>query len=76
MDFEMFQLATAALISKTITFAVAAVSMYAMMVLYDRTSDVKTKEAFNKVESDPRAVADYFGWRILAFAVVAGFVYS
>ncbi len=76
MDLGTLEIAVLALLAKTATFAVAAVAMYVMMVLYDRASHVKTKQAFDKVESDPRAVADYFGWRIVAFAIVAGFVFS
>lgn len=73
---EMFEVALAALASKLLTFAVAVIAMYFMQVMYDRTSNVDQKAAFDKVESDPRAVADYFGWRVLAFAVVAGLVFS
>lgn len=76
MDWATFQIAGIALLSKLITFAVAAVAMYFMMVLYDRTSKVDTDKALDLVEADGRATADYFGWRILAFAVVAGLVFS
>jgi len=76
MDFATFEIAVISLLAKLVTFAVAALAMYLMMVLYDRTSKVGTEEAFDLVETDARAVADYFGWRILAFAVVAGLVFS
>lgn len=76
MDIQTLEIAAVGLLNKTATFIIALISIYAMQVLYDRTNSVKYKEAFDLVEKDGRAVADYFGWRILAFAVLAGFIYG
>lgn len=73
---EMFEVALAALLSKCLTFAVALIAVYFMQVMYDRTNCVDQKKAFDLVENDPRAVADYFGWRVLAFCVLGGLVFS
>lgn len=76
MDFDMFQTMVMSLASKLGTFLVALLAVYFMQVLYDRTNKVDETQAFDKIEKDARAVADYFGWRILAFCVLAGLVFG
>lgn len=76
MDWATFEMASIALASKSVTFCVALIAVYLMQVLYDRTNKIDQEDAFNKVESDPRAVADYFGWRVLAFCVLGGLIFG
>ena len=66
----------AGLFTKVITFIVALLFVYFMMWMFDRTDKVDHVNAFDKIETDPRALADYFGWRILAFCVLGGLVFS
>jgi hypothetical protein len=66
----------AGIFTKMLTFIVALLAVHFMQVMYDRTNKVDTKGAFDVVEKDPRAVADYFGWRVLAFCVLAGLIFS
>lgn len=76
MEWATFEIAIVSLLAKSGTFAVALLAVYLMQVLYDRTNSVDQRKAFDLVESDPRAVADYFGWRILAFCILGGLVFS
>lgn len=76
MDYETFEIIAWSLASKTLTFAVFATSVFGMFVLYMRTSDVKWKTAYDKIESDPRALAQLFAGLFVAFAIGGGTIFG
>lgn len=41
---------------------------------FDSSSQIDFKKAFNKIESDPKAMATYYGLRFVGVAVMVGFV--
>ncbi len=72
-DIEVLLLSLAA---KTLTFCVAAVSMYRVSIAYDRKNRIDWEHVYDAMEQDPAAMSRYFGLRILAFAVLAAWVYG
>ncbi len=72
-DFEILFLGLAA---KTFTFAVAALSLYRMGVFYDRKNKIDWERVYDGMENDPHAMSRYFGLRLLAFAVMAAWIYG
>ena len=76
MDWSTFEIAAWSLGIKLLTCGVGLCFIHYMMRLYDRTDGVDSKGAFDLVEKDPRAVADYYGWRVLAFCVLVGLILS
>lgn len=65
-----------ALVSKTVTFAIAAFSLYQILRWYDRKNSIAWKKLYDGIESNPAAAAQYFGLRILAFAILASWIYG
>ena len=61
---------------KTVAFLVAGVSLYQLGKYYDRKNSIAWKRVYDQMESQPVAMALYFGLRLLAFGVVAGFIYG
>ena len=41
---------------------------------FDASSKIDFKKAFNTMESDPQAIATYYGMRFIGVAFVVGFV--
>jgi hypothetical protein len=41
---------------------------------FDASSKIDFKKAFNTIESDPQAIATYYGMRFIGVAFVVGFV--
>lgn len=76
MDFGTFEIAAWSLGMKLLTCAAGIVLVGWMEVLHDRVKKVRSEKAFDVVENDPRAVADFFGWRILAYSVLVGLILS
>jgi hypothetical protein len=64
------------LVAKTLTFGVAAVSLYKVGVVYDRKNKIDWERVYDAMENDPAAMSRYFGLRILAFAVLAAWIYG
>jgi hypothetical protein len=64
------------LVAKTLTFCVAALSLYKVGVAYDRKNKIDWERVYDAMEQDPAAMARYFGHRILAFAVLAAWIYG
>ncbi len=64
------------LIAKTLTFGVAAASMYQVGVFYDRHNKIDWERVYDAMETDPVAMSRYFGLRVLAFALLAAWVYG
>jgi hypothetical protein len=72
-DLELLLLGLAA---KTLTFCVAALSLYRVGVAYDRKNKIDWERVYDAMETDPAAMSRYFGLRILAFAVLAAWIYG
>lgn len=72
-DVEML---TLSLLSKTFTFGVAAMSLYTVGVFYDWKNKIDWERVYDAMESNPEAMSRYFGLRILAFAVLAAWIYG
>ena len=64
------------LLAKTLTFAVAAVSLYKVGLAYDRRNKIDWERVYDAMERNPEAMSRYFGLRILAFAVLAAWIYG
>ena len=64
------------LLAKTATFGVAAVSLYQVSVFYDRKNKIDWERVYDAMENDSAAMSRYFGLRILAFAVLAAWIYG
>ena len=64
------------LVAKTLTFGVAALSLYQVGVFYDRKNKIDWERVYDGMEGDPAAMSRYFGLRILAFAVLAAWIYG
>ncbi len=64
------------LAAKTLTFCVAALSLYKVSVAYDRKNKIDWERVYDAMEKDPAAMSRYFGLRILAFAVLAAWIYG
>jgi len=64
------------LTAKTLTFCVAAVSLYQVGVAYDRKNKIDWERVYDAMETDPGAMSRYFGLRILAFAILAAWIYG
>jgi hypothetical protein len=73
VDLEILLLS---LLAKTLTFGVAAVSLYQVGVFYDRKNKIDWERVYDGMETDPRAMSRYFGLRLLAFAVLAAWIYG
>ncbi|MGE3333606.1 MAG: hypothetical protein AB7I36_08180 [Rhodospirillaceae bacterium] len=64
------------LVSKTLTFAVAAYSLYRVGVFYDRKNKIDWEHVYDTMETDPASMSRYFGLRLLAFAILAAWIYG
>jgi hypothetical protein len=64
------------LAAKTLTFCVAALSLYKVGVAYDRKNKIDWERVYDAMEEDPAAMSRYFGLRILASAVLAAWIYG
>ncbi|MGE3476975.1 MAG: hypothetical protein AB7H70_14330 [Rhodospirillaceae bacterium] len=62
--------------AKTLTFGIAAVSLYHVGIFYDRKNKIDWEHVYDGMETDPHAMSRYFGLRILAFAVLAAWIYG
>jgi hypothetical protein len=67
---------TLSLAAKTFSFAIAAASLYQVGVYYDRKNKIDWEKVYDSMENDPAAMSRYFGLRILAFAVLAAWIYG
>lgn len=70
------QLLALSLAAKTLTFGVAAASLYQVGVFYDRRNKIDWERVYDAMENDPVAMSRYFGLRIMAFAVLAAWIYG
>jgi len=41
---------------------------------FDASGDIDFKKAFDKMESDPKAIASYYGMRFIGVAFLIGFI--
>jgi hypothetical protein len=64
------------LTAKTLTFVVAAVSLYQVGRAYDRKNKIDWERVYDAMETEPGAMARYFGLRLLAFAIMAAWIYG
>lgn len=64
------------LTAKTLTFCVAAVSLYQVGLVYDRKNKIDWERVYDAMETEPASMARYFGLRILAFAILAAWIYG
>lgn len=71
---ETIEFGFLSLLFKILTALVGMALIFFMGKTYDRKHKVKTNEAFDLVEKDARAFAQYSGFRLLAFAVVVAWI--
>ena len=64
------------LLAKTVTFGVAAFSLYQVGCWYDRRNKIDWEKVYDAMEKSPASMSRYFGLRILAFAVLAAWIYG
>ncbi len=64
------------LLAKTLTFGVAAASLYKVGLFYDAKNKIDWERVYDRMEADPAAMSRYFGLRVLAFAVLAAWIYG
>ena len=64
------------LLAKTVTFGIAAASLFWIGVYYDRKNKIDWEHVYDAMEKDPGAMAQYFGLRVLAFCVLAAWIYG
>lgn len=64
------------LLAKTVTFGVATLSLFQVGCAYDRRNKIDWEKVYDAMEKDPTAMSRYFGLRILAFAVLAAWIYG
>ncbi len=72
-DLELLALS---LLAKTLTFCVAAASLYRIGLAYDRKNKIDWERVYDAMERDPQAMSRYFGLRVVAFAVLAAWIYG
>ena len=65
-----------ALVAKTVTFGIAAFSVYRVGHYYDRQNDMDWKKYYDLIETQPTAAAIYFGARIVAFCLLGATIYG
>lgn len=53
---------------------IALIGIWFTLRTFDSSSEINFKEAFNKIESDPKAMATYYGLRFVGVATMIGFV--
>lgn len=76
MDFSAFEISAWSLGAKVFAYLVAVCCVWTAGRLFDRSDRVRSIQAFDRVEEDARAIADYMGWRVLAHALLAGLIFS
>ena len=62
--------------AKTVTFAIAAMSVYWMGRYYDRKNGIEWNRVYDAMESNPQSMAIYFGARLIAFCVLCAWVFG
>ncbi|MCC6912459.1 MAG: hypothetical protein IT566_02060 [Rhodospirillaceae bacterium] len=70
------QILSLSLAAKTLTFGIAAVSLYHVGLFYDRKNKIDWENVYDAMEKSPASMSRYFGLRILAFAVLAAWIYG
>lgn len=73
---EMMGVVKDAISSKTITFAIAMVTLLLAELFYDWRYKIDPVQAFNKVEGNALAVGIFMGARAIAFGLVAALIYG
>ena len=63
---------------KCLIFIVASLFLFLFQFLllrmFDRLLEIDFKEAFNKIEQDPKAMAFYFGMRFFSVTISLGLI--
>lgn len=72
----MFGVGLSSLAMKFLTVMVALIVIHFMGWMYDRTDKIESQKAYDLIEANAVAAADYYGKRIIAFAIVVGLVLS
>lgn len=76
MDFAGYEIAVMGLLAKIVTVIAALIVVHIMGMLYDRSDKIDSTKAYDLIEADARAAANYYGYRVLAFCVLVGFILS
>lgn len=53
---------------------IGLIAMWFVLRTFDASSEIDFKKAFNTMESDPKAIASYYGMRFLGVAILVGFI--
>lgn len=57
-----------------VAFAVFLICQFILLRFFDRLLDVNFKDAFDKIEQDPKAMSHYFGLRYLGTSIAIGLI--
>lgn len=61
---------------KLLAFNVAAIGVFVMELLYDWKHRLDTLAAFNRIEMSGGDLSRYYGFRILALCLLAGWIFG
>lgn len=53
---------------------IGLIAVWFVLRTFDASGDIDFKKAFDKMESDPKAIATYYGMRFLGVAILVGFI--
>ncbi len=73
---ENLTILSVSLAAKTLTFAVAAFSLFQIGIFYDRRNKIDWEKVYDAMEKSPASMSRYFGLRVLAFAILAAWIYG
>ena len=57
-----------------VAFVVFLLCQFILLRVFDRLLEVTFKEAFNLIESDPKAMSHYYGLRFLGSCIALGLI--
>jgi hypothetical protein len=66
----------AGFVLEIVTFVVAAAGVWLVTRAMDLAAQIEFKEAYDRIETNPMALAVYFGTRLLALAFLAGTIFQ
>ena len=62
------------IVMAVVALVVLGLAVFLLSRMFDALLDVEFKKAFDQIEQDPRAMADYYGKRWLGLSLASGLV--
>jgi hypothetical protein len=62
------------LLIAVISLVIGLVGVWFVLRTFDSSSKIDFKKAFDQMESDPKAIAQYYGMRFIGVAYMVGYV--